>query len=136
VVVLLTDGENNRSTIDPTTGAELARAMGVTIYAIGVGRVAVAPSGDTPAQGDRPRAGFNEAALEQLASATGGQYFRADDVTTLRSVFQTIDALERSPVAAPSYLRRRELFWIPAATAIALAALELLLRHTLLRRLP
>jgi Ca-activated chloride channel family protein len=136
VVVLLTDGENNRSTIDPSTGAELARAMGVTVYAIGVGRVPVAAPGEGSQPSDRPRAGFNVASLEQLASATGGRYFRADDVTTLQSVFRTIDALERSPVPAPSYLWRKELFWIPASLALAAAALELLLRHTLLRRLP
>ncbi len=137
VVVLLTDGENNRSTIDPSTGAELARALGVTVYAIGVGR---APSDEAQprerTERATPRAGFNEASLTELATATGGQYFRAADASALEAVFETIDRLERSPVAAPTFVRRREWFAVPLALALVAIALELLLRHTLLRRLP
>jgi Ca-activated chloride channel family protein len=132
VVVLLTDGENNRSTIDPATGAELARALGVRVYAIGVGRSAAAAA-DAPGGAGH---GFNEKALRDIADATGGKYFRADDVATLSAVFGEIDALERSPVPTPSYLWRREWFTIPALAAAVVAACELLLRHTSLRRLP
>jgi Ca-activated chloride channel family protein len=131
VVVLLTDGENNRSTIDPATGAALASSLGVKVYAIGIGR---APS--VGADGAGPAAGFNEAALRSLADATGGRYFRGDDVTTLGAVFAEIDALERSPVPITRYRRRREWFVIPAVLAMVAAGLELALRHTALRRIP
>jgi Ca-activated chloride channel family protein len=133
VVILLTDGENNRSTIDPETGAELSRALGVTVYAIGVGRT---PDERGEAEGPTRVEGFDEEAMRAIADRTGGQYYRADDVRTLRAVFDTIDRLERSPVPMPLYLHRREWFALFASAALAIAALELLLRHTVLRTLP
>ncbi len=137
-IVLLTDGENNRSTIDPATGAELARAMGVRVYAIGVGKEAVdegSPTGATGAQ-QVQSPGFNQRALKSIAQATGGAYFRAADVTTLEQVFRTIDSLERSPVPVPQPGRSTELFWIAAAAALAAGVLELVLRSTALRSIP
>lgn len=135
VVVLLTDGENNRSTIDPATGAAVARALGVSVYTIGVGRL---PQELDPADADPgvARAAFNEDALREIAEATGGRYFRATEVAALGEVFSEIDALEKSPVTTPTYARTVEWFWVAALAALALAWLELALRHTLLRRLP
>lgn len=132
VVVLLTDGENNRSTIDPSTGAEIARALGVKVYTVGVGR---APR-EEDTDGDEPLAAFNEEALESIAAATGGRYFRAVDPETLREIFDTVDTLERSPVETPSYRRVTEWYALPLLVALLAAASELLLRHSLLRRLP
>jgi Ca-activated chloride channel family protein len=132
VVVLLTDGENNRSTIDPSTGAELARALDVKVYTVGVGREMPADA----ASGGQPRAAFNEDALEAIAGATGGRYFRAADPGSLEAIFETVDALERSPVPSTVYRDVGELFAFPLAIGLLLAAAELLLRHSLLRRLP
>jgi Ca-activated chloride channel family protein len=136
VVVLLTDGENNRSTIDPSTGASVARAFGVTVYTIGVGRVpsdpVVAPD---DARASRPRSMLNESALEEIAASTGGRYFRASDVAALEAIFDEIDSLERTELPVARYATAREAFAPFAAIALVLALLELVARSGPLRRL-
>ena len=136
VVVLLTDGENNRSTIDPETGAALAAAVGVRVYTIGVGRIAREVPLDPEATLPPPRAAFNEDALRAIADATDARYFRAGDVGALEAVFAEIDALEQTEVPTTSYRRTGERFAPFALAALGLALAELLLRRSVLRRLP
>jgi Ca-activated chloride channel family protein len=101
VVLLLTDGENNRGAIDPRTAANAAAAFGVKVYTVGVGTIGEAriPTG-------RGLTGFryellpvriDEELLRDIASLTGGRYFRATDAESLSRIFQQIDALERTP---------------------------------------
>lgn len=137
IVVLLTDGENNRSTIEPETGAELARSFGARVYTIGVGRnVEDRPQQPPDPFANRRHAAFNAEGLQAISAATSGRYFGAEDLASLSAVFATIDELERSPVPAPSDVETTERFQALLLSGLLLAAVDLLLRHTLLRRLP
>jgi Ca-activated chloride channel family protein len=135
ILVLLTDGENNAGPIDPKTAAELAKARGIRIYTIGVGREGVAriPVAD-PMFGQRYRqveTHIDEESLQEIAQVTGGRYFRADDPKALAGIFSTIDSLEKTEVEVKHYHRYGELFpWVAGA------GLVLLLGETLLRAGP
>jgi Ca-activated chloride channel family protein len=119
IIVLVTDGGNNSGEIDPATATDLARAMEVRVYTIGVGREGEVP---LPVQERDPFTGalvkrtvqvevkFDEALLQGIASQTGGEYFRASDPAALRGVFEKVDQLERSEIKLTSYRRYRELF--------------------------
>jgi len=132
VMVLLTDGENNRGAIDPRTAAQAAGAFGIRIYAIGVGSegMAAVPVG----RGlfglryeNRP-VKIDEALLTEIATNTGGRYFRARDAQALQNIYEQIDALERSIVDARAYIRYTERFRWPLLLALAALLGELALR--------
>jgi len=107
VVVLLTDGQNNRGAIDPLTGAELARTFGIKVYSILVGRGGVVPVPvDDPVFGRRVqmvRMDVDDATMTAIAQRTGGRFFRATDPGALAAVYQEIDRLERAPVRSIEY---------------------------------
>ena len=112
VVILLTDGDNNRGAIDPATAAELARALGVRVYTIGVGTsgIARAPE-DDPVFGLRYKlvpVRIDEVTLKAIAARTGGRYFRARDPAGLVEIYRQIDRLERSDVTSASYSEWRD----------------------------
>lgn len=134
VVVLLTDGENNRGTIDPRTAAQAAAALGVRVYTIGVGTEGVAPvpvgRGVFGLRYENRPVRIDEALLEDIAKQTGGRYFRARDAQALKRIYEQIDALERAPIRATRFVRFTELFEWP----LALAALALLLELLILWR--
>lgn len=135
ILVLLTDGENNAGPIDPKTAADLAKARGIRVYTIGVGREGVSriPIGNA-VFGTRYRqveTHIDEETLREIADTTGGRYFRADDPEALASIFTTIDALEKTEVEVKHYHRYGELF--PWAAGVALL---LLLGETALRAGP
>lgn len=103
VMILMTDGENNRGEIDPLTAAQAADQFGVRIYTIGVGSDGVArmPVGRSlfgDYQYANVRVHIDEELLESIAETTSGQYFRATDAEALDSIYQQIDQLERSTV--------------------------------------
>lgn len=140
VVILLTDGRNNRGEIDPVTAAKVAKAMDVRIYTIGVGTrgQALYPV-DDPIFGKRyvrMPVDIDEDVLQQVAAITGGKYFRATDKQSLERVFEEIDRLEKTKIEVKEYTRYTELFanWV----WIALAALvfEIVLANTKFRKLP
>ena len=112
VVILLTDGDNNRGNIDPATAAELARALGVRVYTIGVGTSGIAPMPiDDPVFGlryERVPVRLDEATLKGIAQRTGGQYFRARDAAGLARIYGQIDRLEKSDVTSASYSEWRD----------------------------
>ena len=107
VVVLLTDGQNNRGAIDPLTGADLARAYGIKVYTVLVGRGGVVPVPvDDPLLGRRTemvRMDVDEGSLREIARRTGGRFYRATDSATLAGIYAQIDRLERAPIKAITY---------------------------------
>ena len=137
VAILLTDGQNNRGEIDPATAAEVAQAMGVRVYAIGVGADGRARAGGPfgGLLGGRPPE-IDEAVLQSVAEKTGGRYFRATDEAALRAIYAEISALERTPVQERQYVDVEERYLPWAAGALALLALGALLQTTRLRRVP
>lgn len=107
VVVLLTDGQNNRGAIDPLTGAELARAFGIKVYTVLAGRGGMVPVPvDDPVFGRRVqvmRMDVDEETCRAIATRTGGRYFRATDTRALAGIYAEIDRLERAPIRSIEY---------------------------------
>lgn len=140
VVILLTDGENNVPTVDPMTAAEAARALGVKVYTIGVGREGLARYPvDHPVLGrryTRIETRIDEALLERIAQHTGGQYFRARSGESLARIFETIDELERTELETVVYTEHRQLAGLLLLPAFLLLLGERVLRLTLWRSWP
>ena len=127
VVVLLTDGENNRGAIDPLTAADLAHAMGVKVYTVLVGRASMVPVETVdPVLGrtvTMQPVDVDSAPLIEIAKRTGGRFFQAGDAATLTNIYAEIDRLERAPIRALVYREYRDLG--PLLLAFAAAALGL-----------
>jgi Ca-activated chloride channel family protein len=140
VIVLITDGRNNRGAIDPLTGAALAQALGIRIYTIGVGTKGEAPYPvDDPVFGRRyiyVPADIDEDTLKTIAEKTGGLYFRATDAKSLESIFGKIDRMEKTEVKVKRYTHFSELFPLFLFPAAGLLLLEVGLAQTRLRRVP
>jgi Ca-activated chloride channel family protein len=140
VVILLTDGLNNDSTLEPETAAELARTLGIRVYTVAIGREGVAPYPvDDPIFGRRTRpmeTKIDERLLREIATATGGETFRATDPEALSGIFATIDRLETTRYETLVSTYHRELMGWFAGPALLLLLVEALLCATLLRRLP
>lgn len=140
VVVLLTDGENNRGAIDPATAAELARALRVKVYTVLVGRPTMeqVPVND-PVLGPTfamMQVDVDPAPLIKIASLTGGRFFRAGDAATLNDIYGEIDQLERAPLRAFVYREYRDLGPMLLAIAALLLALGMLSSATWAFRAP
>jgi Ca-activated chloride channel family protein len=129
VIVLLTDGVNNRGTIDPRTAAQAAAAFGVKIYTIGVGTEGMAPvpvsRGVFGLRYENRPVEIDDALLGEVAEKTGGRYFRARDAAALERITAEIDRLERTPVRMRVYTRYAELYRWPLGVAVAVLLLEL-----------
>jgi Ca-activated chloride channel family protein len=133
VVVLVTDGANNSGEIDPATAADLAKAMEVRVYTIGVGKGGQVPmpvrvrdpfSGQIVEQTVMTEVQIDEGLLQSIADRTGGEFFRATDGASLRNIFDRIDRLEKSEIKQTAYRRYRELFHpflLAAAVVFAVA---------------
>lgn len=139
VVVLLTDGRNNRGEIDPATAAEIASTIGVRVYAIGVG--AAGAGSDSLPRGHREErqpgeAGVDEQMLRTVASTTGGRYFSASSKEALQRIYGEIDAMEATEVDERVYTDREEWYAWFLGPAFALVCLEVLLATTVFRRFP
>jgi Ca-activated chloride channel family protein len=125
VVVLLTDGQNNRGDIDPLTGADLARAYGIKVYTVLAGRGGIVPVPvDDPVLGRRVemvRMDVDETVLREIARRTGGRFFRAEDPEALASIYAEIDRLERAPLRSIEFREYHDLGpWLAGVAAIAL----------------
>jgi len=131
VLILLTDGVNNRGSIDPRTAARAAAQFGIRIYGIGVGTEGMAPvpvgRGLFGLRYEMQRVEIDDALLTDIANATGGRYFRARDPVALQRITEQIDALERSPVRSRTYVRYTELFRWPLGLMLGALAAELVL---------
>jgi Ca-activated chloride channel family protein len=139
VVILLTDGENNGGMIDPSTAKEIAKSVGVKVYTIGVGTEGTAPVPVQTPGGivmQREQVNIDEKLLTQIASETGGKYFRAKDNVTLKSIYSEIDKLEKSRIEVTALRRFNEKFFPFAIAAIFSLMLEAMLRFTVFRKFP
>ncbi|CAM3360890.1 vWA domain-containing protein [Rhodothermus bifroesti] len=132
VIILLTDGQNNRGEIDPLTAAQLARMAGIRIYTIGLSGHGQAPLGP---QRQLVPVEIDEVMMQRVAELTGGRYFRATDEKALEAIYAEIDRLEKSPVASLRYEAVRERYAGFLLAALLLLCLEIGLRSTRLRRL-
>jgi len=138
VIILLTDGINNRGEIAPATAAEIAKTYNIRVYTIGVGTQGMAPYPvQTPfgTQYQNMPVEIDEAILKQIAQTTGGRYFRATDNDKLVQVYSEIDKLEKSIIDVRQFSRKEEKFLIPAIIAFCIIAIEIILRYTIFRSL-
>ena len=139
VIILLTDGSNNRGDIDPITAAEIAKTFGIRVYTIGVGRKGKAPYPFQTAYGIQYQnidVDIDEPPLRQIAQTTGGEFYRATSTNSLSSIYQKIDQLEKTKMNVHEYSKKHEEYRIFAIGALLMLLLEILLRNTTLRRLP
>jgi len=140
VIILLTDGVNNRGEIGPVTAAELAATFGIRVYTIGVGSRGNAPYpvqdvfGRTVVQ--QVPVEIDEEVLEEIAGLTGGRYFRATNNNKLRDIYSEIDAMEKTQLDVKQFSQRKEEYFPFLLIALILVAAELILRYTLFRTIP
>lgn len=140
VVILMTDGVNNRGIIDPRMAADIAVQFGVRCYTIGVGKngqaltpVAMGPNGLIF---DYAEVQIDEALLRTIADKTGGKYYRATDNRSLKGIFEQIDKLEKTKINVSAWTHKTEKFHLFALIAAALLLIEWVLRYTVLRSIP
>ena len=138
VIILLTDGVNNRGEIAPATAAGIAKTYGIRVYTIGVGTQGMAPYPVNTPFGiqyqDMP-VEIDEAILKEISENTGGKYFRATDNNKLMQVYKEIDKLEKSKIDVRQFSRKEEKYFVPALIAFCLLAMEILVRNTIMRNL-
>ena len=139
VVILLTDGVNNRGEITPQMAAEIASTYGVRVYTIGVGKEGMAPYPVMTPWGveiQQVKVEIDEALLKDIAEATGGRYFRATDNTKLMEIYSEINEMEKDRITIDSFPVYKELFTGYALVALAALLLALALDMFVIRRLP
>ncbi len=134
VVVLLTDGRNNRGSLDPLTAAEIARVLGIRVYTIGVGAFEEAPF--EPEADPESDDEVDESTLTAMAERTGGQYFRASDTEALRTIYNEIADMEQGEIETTTYTDVSERFAGFAGAALFLVLVHTLMRTTVARRVP
>ena len=135
VIILLTDGINNRGEISPESAAEMAKEYGIRIYTIGVGTDRKTAPYPTPYGVQDVPVEIDEVTLKDIASVTDGKYFRATDKKSLSDIYGEIDKLERTKLNVQEYNERYELYQIFALIAAISMLLEILLRYTVIRRI-
>lgn len=139
VVILLTDGENNGGLIDPETAKEIAKAFKVKVYTIGVGTDGYAPMPVNTPMGivmQQGKVSIDEKLLKEIASETGGKYFRAKDNEGLTGIYAEINNLEKSKVEISTKTRYTEKYFPFVIAALAFLLLELFLKFTIFRKFP
>jgi len=139
-IILLTDGSNNTGFVAPQTAADIAKQLGIKIYTIGIGKNGEA---DYPQRNAFGRVEYvkmpvviDEETLKSIASETGGRYFRATGNNVLTEVFDEIDRLEKTEMDIRHFSHTEDNYLLWAWLAIGLLAMEIILRHTLLRSIP
>ena len=139
VVILLTDGSNNRGDLSPMTAAEIAKSFGIRVYTIGVGTNKVAPYPMPVAGGVQYiniPVEIDTKMLQEIASATEGDFYRATNNKELQQIYKEIDKLEKSKLNVKKFSKRYEAYQPFAIAAVILLLLEILLRITVFRKLP
>jgi len=140
VIILLTDGVNNRGDVGPVTAAEIAADFGIRVYTIGVGTRGNAP---IPVQDMFGRmvtrnmpVEIDEDVLRKIAETTDGEYFRATDNNKLREIYQEIDQMEKTRMDVKQFSRKKEEYFPFLLAAVILLLSEILLRYTFFRTIP
>ena len=139
VIILLTDGVNNAGEIAPVTAAEIAKTFGVRVYTIGVGTEGEAPYPIQTAFGiqyQSIKVDIDEETLKNVATITGGQYFRATDNASLKEIYAEIDQMEKTKISVQEFSKKEEEYKRWALIAFALLLVEILLRNTILTNIP
>lgn len=139
VIILLTDGSNNRGDISPMTAAEIAQSLGIRVYTIGLGTNGKARYPlmvGNHVQYVQIPVEIDTETLRNIAKATNGNFYRATNAEELREIYQAIDQLEKSKIDVQRYSRRYEAYQQFALVAIIALVLELLFRITIFRRIP
>ena len=140
VVILLTDGVNNRGQISPLMAAEIARDMGIKVYTIGVGTRGRAPYPAVDMFGNKTTVmadvEIDEELLREISSMTGGKYYRAVNDEALREIYAEINELETSKVQVTNYQTYDELFLMWVVLGLLCLGLEFLFDKVVLNRLP
>ena len=137
VVILLTDGVNNRGEVSPQMAAEIAKTYGVRVYTIGVGKEGMAPYPVMTPWGvevKNVQVEIDEALLSEIAESTGGRYFRATDNTKLAEIYAEINKMEKAKTTVDSFPIYKELFGMYALLALLAILLELVLNWFVIRR--
>ena len=138
-LILLTDGSNNRGDISPLTAVEIAKQFGIRVYTIGVGTNGTAPYPMPTYAGVQYvniPVEIDENTLTQIAGATDGNYFRATSNSKLKEVYKEIDKLEKTKLNVKEFSKREEAFAPFALIAFICILLELVLRNTVLKKIP
>ena len=139
VIILLTDGSNNMGDISPLTAAQIAKSLGIRVYTIGVGTNTVAPYpvtvGGTTQYVNVP-AEIDTKTLKDIAQSTDGSFYRATNNAELKEIYNDIDRLEKTKMDVKKFSKRYEAYEPFALIAILSLLLEILLRLTILRRIP
>lgn len=140
VVILLTDGVNNRGEISPLMAADIAADMGIKVYTIGVGKRGKAPYPAIDMFGNMTyqmmEVEIDEETLSEIASRTGGKYFRATDKQKLKAIYDEINQMEKSKVEITDLTIYHEQ-WVPLLLlALALLLAEMLFAQIILKRIP
>ncbi len=139
IVVLMTDGQNNAGEIDPLVAADAAKALAVKVYTIGVGTRGEAP---VPVyfMGQKSYrmqpVDIDEDTLKEIATKTGGTYYRADNAKRFRDIYDEIDRLEKTEAEVKKFTQYRELFGWFVGLGLAVLTMHTVLNHTVWRRLP
>jgi len=139
VVILLTDGENNRGEIAPITAAEIAKTYGIRVYTIGVGTIGMAPYPIQTPFGVQIRdveVKIDERTLQEIATITDGKYFRATDNKTLIAIYKEIDRLERTKIENKEFSKKNEEYRKYAIGALVLALFAMILQFVVFRHIP
>lgn len=139
VIILLTDGENNRGEVAPLTAAEIAKTYGIRVYTVGVGTIGTAPYPvQTPfgTQVQDMEVKIDEPMLKQIAQITDGRYFRATGNLKLAEIYQEIDRLEKSKIDVKEFSRRTEEYMPFAFIGLVLLLAGIFLKITLFRNIP
>lgn len=138
VIILLTDGVNNTGFIDPNTASEMAQALGIKVYTIGIGTngMAMSPVAINPDGSYRfanVQVEIDEELMKEIAKETGGKYFRATSSDKLEEIYNEIDQLETSEIEETQYVHYDEKFRIFLLAGLLFITLEFLLRYTVFR---
>ena len=139
VIILLTDGENNRGFIDPLSAAEIAKVFGLRVYTIGVGSIGTAPYPvPTPfgVQYQQMEVRIDEPLMNKIAGLTNGKYFRATNKQKLEEIYQEIDKLEKSKVDVTEFRKKKEEFKPFLVAAFLLLLLDFILGISVFRKYP
>lgn len=139
IIILLTDGRSNAGQISPEIGAEMARAMGIKVYAIAVGSNKPVPYPEETPFGVRriyARLEMDEESLRHIADVTGGKYFQATQTEELQRIYDEIDRLEKSEIKVKAYQEYEELYAGFLGVGALMLLLEILLSRTVFMKLP